>query len=41
MSDAILNAAALRRSYRSGDRVIEVLRGAALTVATPKPGGSQ
>ena len=33
MSDAILNATALRKSYRSGDRVIEVLRGAALTVA--------
>jgi lipoprotein-releasing system ATP-binding protein len=29
----VLQAAALRKSYRSGDRVIEVLRGAALTVA--------
>ena len=29
----VLQATALRKSYRSGDRMIEVLRGAALTVA--------
>ena len=33
MPDPILIAEGLRKSYRSGDRVIEVLRAAALTVA--------
>jgi predicted ABC-type transport system involved in lysophospholipase L1 biosynthesis ATPase subunit len=33
MPDAVLTAVSLRKNYRSGDRVIEVLRGAALAVA--------
>ena len=33
MPDAILTARALRKSYRSGDRLIEVLRGVDLAVA--------
>jgi predicted ABC-type transport system involved in lysophospholipase L1 biosynthesis ATPase subunit len=33
MSDAILRASALRKTYPSGDRVLEVLRGVDLTVA--------
>ena len=32
MNDPVLSANGLRKSYRSGDRMIEVLRGAALTV---------
>ena len=33
MPDAVLTAVGLRKDYHSGDRVIEVLRGAALAVA--------
>jgi len=33
MSDPVLTASGLRKSYRSGDRVIEVLRGTAIAVA--------
>jgi predicted ABC-type transport system involved in lysophospholipase L1 biosynthesis ATPase subunit len=33
MPDAVLTAVSLRKDYHSGDRVIEVLRGAALVVA--------